>query len=198
MIRALSGSPKVGLAKWPGMTPQVIEKVLAFRAEKYEFTSVSQIKEVTGLSEAQFEELKKAFMMDDFKTERTGGPEEVGEPAAPLKKDQPAASAGSKKANIGGPGPGSQGAPGELNLSVRAHFYSSLPGYDLSGLTDPQRMAFLETVNRELCSCGCVNETLGYCLVNDPGCPVVKARVKKLYKDMIGSDPVPPKEEPKP
>jgi len=206
MIRVLSRTPETVLNKLPGMTAESAAKISAWREKNYEFESVAQIKEVAGLPEANWEQLKGAFMKElpkesiDPATEEdlTGpvtGPQKSGAPPA-----APAAGAGAKgkKASLGavksGQGQESE-EPQKLNLSVRGGFYSNLPGYDLSGLPEAQRMAFLEAVNREMCSCGCENETLGYCLVNDPGCPVVKARVRKLYKDLIGSDPVEPKKE---
>jgi len=205
MIRVLSRTPKTVLGELAGMTPEAAAKIVAWREKNYEFKSVEQIKEVSALPELNFEKLKAAFMKDLPKgksNEADRSPNRF--PAEDAKKGpggakQPTA----KKANLGAPPTKSgQAAPGQpsrkLDISVRSNFYYDLPGYDLSGLTEAQRMAFLEAVNREMCSCGCEDETLGYCLVNDPGCPVVKARVRKLYKDMIGSDPVEPKEAKKP
>ncbi|HXI01874.1 MAG TPA: hypothetical protein VNI57_01745, partial [Candidatus Saccharimonadales bacterium] len=77
---------------------------------------------------------------------------------------------------------------GGLDLEVQGNYYSILPGYDLSNLPEEQRKAFLDTINTQMCTCGCKGETLGYCLVNDPGCVVVKARVRKIYKDITGKD----------
>ena len=195
MLRVLTGTPKTLLEKLPGMTPEAAQRVAAFRDKNHEFESVAQIKEVSGLSDERFDELKGAFMKSLPASETTISAEEAGETTAPLKRGAGAKSAGqSKKSKLGAPEKAATpAAPLELNLSVRAHFYSELPGYDLEGLSEAQRMAFLEAVNREMCSCGCENETLGFCLVNDPGCPVVKARVKKIYRDMVGSDPVAPK-----
>ena len=76
-----------------------------------------------------------------------------------------------------------------LDLEVQGNYYSILPGYDLSSLSEAKRKVFLDMVNREKCTCGCQGETLGWCLVNDPGCPVVKARVRKVYTDVVGTAP---------
>lgn len=199
MIRVLSRTPESVLGRLPGMTPEGKAKILAWREKNYEFESLAQIKEVAALPEANWEILKNAFSkelieepVDVSEEERTGpvtAPRKIGAGPAP-------AEAASRKSSLGAaktPPASTPEAPQQLNLSVRGGFYSDLPGYDLSGLTDAQRMAFLEAVNRETCSCGCEDETLGYCLVNDPGCPVVKARVRKIYKDLIGADPVEPK-----
>ena len=73
---------------------------------------------------------------------------------------------------------------------VRAGFYGKLPGYeDLDKLDPLLKKEFLTRVNYEKCLCGCENETLGFCLVNDPGCPVVKARVRKIYDEVLSKSP---------
>ena len=79
-----------------------------------------------------------------------------------------------------------------LNLEVKSGYFSILPGYDLEKLDPQKRKIFLDKINSEKCSCGCSNDTLGACLVNDPGCQVVKARVKKVYTNIFGSSPPAP------
>jgi len=194
MLRVMSGVPKDVLGRMAGMTPEAAEKIAAWRVKNYEFTSVEQIKQVSGLPDSNFEELRGAFMKKIPDEEANTSLAGAGKPAA----SPPDKAGAGKKAGLGRSndkaGIANKETPFELNLSVRPHYYSELPGYDLGGLTEAQKTAFLDVVNRELCSCGCQDETLGFCLVNDPGCPIVKARIRKIYKDMIGSDPVPPKE----
>ena len=68
---------------------------------------------------------------------------------------------------------------------MRVDFYSALPGFpDLDKLDPLVRKEFLEAVNREKCACGCQNETVAWCLVNDKSCPVVKSRAKKIYDEI--------------
>jgi hypothetical protein len=74
--------------------------------------------------------------------------------------------------------------------NVRPGFYAKLPGYENLDQLDPiKKKEFLEMVNHEMCTCGCSGETLAFCLVNDPACPVVKARVRKVYEDVTGHPP---------
>ncbi len=56
---------------------------------------------------------------------------------------------------------------------------TSIPGIDLSKLTKEQRIAAIEKLNDEPCTCGC-NQTLARCRVDDPSCPVSLPRAKEL------------------
>ena len=63
---------------------------------------------------------------------------------------------------------------------------TSIPGIDLSKLTKEQRVAAIEKLNGEPCTCGC-NQTLARCRVDDPGCPVSLPRAKELVATITGS-----------
>jgi thiol-disulfide isomerase/thioredoxin len=56
---------------------------------------------------------------------------------------------------------------------------TSIPGIDLSKLTKEQRVAAIEKLNEESCTCGC-NQTVARCRVDDPKCPVSLPRAKEL------------------
>src|SRR5215471_1447942 len=56
---------------------------------------------------------------------------------------------------------------------------TSIPGIDLSKLTKEQRVAAIEKLNDEPCTCGC-NQTVARCRVDDPTCPVSLPRAKEL------------------
>jgi thiol-disulfide isomerase/thioredoxin len=56
---------------------------------------------------------------------------------------------------------------------------TSIPGIDLSKLTKAQRIAAIEKLNDEPCTCGC-NQTLARCRVDDPSCPVSLPKAKEL------------------
>ncbi len=88
----------------------------------------------------------------------------------------PARAAGAVK---GVPAPGNT-AP----LVAVANYFAELPGVNLGGLKPRQREAFLQRVNSELCTCGCKNDTLARCYVNDPSCPVVKGMVQAVLDEV--------------
>jgi len=62
---------------------------------------------------------------------------------------------------------------------------TSIPGIDLSKLTKEQRIAAIEKLNDEPCTCGC-NQTLARCRVDDPSCPVSLPRAKELLATLTG------------
>ncbi len=65
-----------------------------------------------------------------------------------------------------------------------ANYYTELPGFDLGVLGERERESFLHRVNSEMCSCGCKNDTLARCLVNDQSCPLVKGMVQRVFDDV--------------
>ena len=65
-----------------------------------------------------------------------------------------------------------------------ANYFTELPGIDVAGLKRGQKEKFLQRVNSEICSCGCKNDTLARCYVNDPRCPLVKTLVQKVYDEV--------------
>jgi hypothetical protein len=80
-----------------------------------------------------------------------------------------------------------KGVPSPTNsasIEAVANFYTDLPGIDLSSFTTEQQKRFLLRVNSELCTCGCKNETLAFCMVNDPGCKNVKGLVQTVYDEI--------------
>jgi hypothetical protein len=69
-------------------------------------------------------------------------------------------------------------------VTVRENYFMQLPGIDLSTLTPKQKQRYLDRVNKELCNCGCPNETIAWCLVNDPGCPAVRGTAEKVLSEV--------------
>ncbi|HEU4401024.1 MAG TPA: hypothetical protein VFT43_02850 [Candidatus Polarisedimenticolia bacterium] len=89
---------------------------------------------------------------------------------------QPQAAAG---AVVGIPSP-TNTAP----IIAVANYFTDLPGLDVAGLKPRTRERFLQRVNSEMCPCGCRNDTLAHCYVNDEHCRVVKGIVTKIYDDV--------------
>jgi hypothetical protein len=73
-------------------------------------------------------------------------------------------------------------------VTVRENYFLDLPGFDLSTLTPKQKEKFLNRVNKELCTCGCPNDTVARCLVNDPKCPVVRGLAEKIFSEVKAGD----------
>jgi len=83
-----------------------------------------------------------------------------------------------------------KGVPAPTNTSAIeavANYYTELPGFDLTVFDTQKREKFLHRVNSEMCTCGCKNDTLARCLVNDPKCPTVKGLVQTVYDEMRSS-----------
>ena len=59
-------------------------------------------------------------------------------------------------------------------ITVRENYFFQLPGISLAALTPGQKKQFLERVNTEVCTCGCPDDTVARCLVNDRTCNTVK------------------------
>jgi hypothetical protein len=82
------------------------------------------------------------------------------------------------------------GVPAPTNTApivAVANYFTEFQGIELSALKPRQREAFLQRVNSELCTCGCKNDTLARCYVNDPRCPAVKGMVQKVYEEVKAS-----------
>jgi hypothetical protein len=80
-----------------------------------------------------------------------------------------------------------KGVPAPTNtvpIVAVANYFTELPGIDVAGLKRGQKEKFLQRVNSEICSCGCKNDTLARCYVNDPRCPLVKTLVQKVYDEV--------------
>jgi hypothetical protein len=98
--------------------------------------------------------------------------------ANPAGADQydPATAAGAVK---GVPDPGNTG-----QIEAVANYFAELPGFDLAPLGERGKAKFLHRVNSEMCTCGCKNDTLAHCMVNDPKCPQVKGLVQAVYDEV--------------
>ncbi len=80
-----------------------------------------------------------------------------------------------------------RGVPAPTNtgtIEAVANFFTEVPGVDLTTLDTHTREKFLHRVNSELCTCGCKNDTIARCAVNDPKCPRVKTLVQKVYDEV--------------
>ena len=109
------------------------------------------------------------------KTAAQGAPERDARPASEPEY-APERAAGAVK-----------GVPAPTNTApivAVANYFTDLPGIDLASLKPRQKEKMLQRVNSELCTCGCKNDTLARCYVNDPRCPVVKGMVQKVYDEV--------------
>lgn len=80
-----------------------------------------------------------------------------------------------------------KGVPAATNTApivAVANYFTELPGFDLAALKPRQKEKLLQRANSELCTCGCKNDTLARCYINDPRCPVVKGMVQKVYDEV--------------
>jgi hypothetical protein len=122
-----------------------------------------------------------AVALAAFAAEEKPSPKPGSKPAQsrPAKKPEPPQTA---------PATGSvQSQPG---ITVRENYFLDLPGFDLSTLTPRQKERFLERVNTEMCTCGCPNDTIARCLVNDPACKTVRGLAEKVLSEVkAGSGP---------
>ena len=86
--------------------------------------------------------------------------------------------------NAGGAVKGVPAPTNSVPIIAVANYFTELPGVDVAGLKRGQKEKFLQRVNSEICSCGCKNDTLAFCYVNDPGCRLVKTLVQKVYDEV--------------
>ncbi len=114
-------------------------------------------------------------------------------PAAPgteaKNEEQPATDAAAdapelKPENAAGAVRGVPAPTNTVPIVAVANYFTELPGIDVAGLKRGQKEKFLQRVNSEICSCGCKNDTLARCYVNDPRCPLVKTLVQKVYDEV--------------
>ncbi len=83
-----------------------------------------------------------------------------------------------------------EGVPAATNTApivAIANYYADLPGIDMASLTDAQLETFLHRANSELCTCGCKDDTLAKCYINDPSCPVVKGMLESVLEEVRSS-----------
>ncbi|MBI1949834.1 MAG: hypothetical protein HYS34_00535 [Acidobacteria bacterium] len=135
------------------------------------------------------------------KAENPGGsqtgenpPDAQATPAAaePAKQAEPAAQAEDEASeapellpqNAAGAVQGEPAPTNTVPIVAVANYFTELPGIDIAGLKRGQREKFLQRINSEICSCGCKNDTLARCYVNDPRCPIVKPLVQKIYDEI--------------
>jgi hypothetical protein len=176
-MQFLNRSPEATLRKHKGLTTEVVDAIMANRAAGKSFAGPAEFRKITKISSANFEAAFKPFFEADLRKTTLAA---TRKPIQPVTSPDPKAAA-----------PGAAGAPphpsGEGPIGgVRAGFYGQLEGYSNWDGVDPAvKKEFFETINRERCTCGCTNETLAWCYVNDPSCPVVRPRVKKIYDDLM-------------
>ena len=80
-----------------------------------------------------------------------------------------------------------RGIPAPTNTApivAVANYFAELPGIDLTLLGPHQKEKFLHRVNSELCTCGCKDDTLARCYVNDPSCPLVKGMLLTVLDEV--------------
>jgi len=112
----------------------------------------------------------------------------------PATGQEPTAADADEPADTQGIDPGMaagaiRGVPAPTNTApivAIANYFTEFQGLDVAGLKPAQREKFLQQVNSELCPCGCKNDTLARCYVNDPKCPVVRGIVQKMYDQVKG------------
>ena len=106
-------------------------------------------------------------------------------PATEVKNEEPAADAPElRPENAAGAVRGVPAPTNTVPIVAVANYFTELPGIDVAGLKRGQKEKFLQRVNSEICSCGCKNDTLARCYVNDPRCPLVKTLVQKVYDEV--------------
>ncbi len=121
-----------------------------------------------------------------------GAPQSQATPAAREATARPAADQDEKIAeapeyqpeNAAGAVKGVPAPTNTIPIVAVANYFTELPGIDVAGLKRGRKEKFLQRVNSEMCSCGCKNDTLARCYVNDPRCPVVKSVVQKIYDEV--------------
>ncbi len=101
------------------------------------------------------------------------------EPFKPSPEFAPAEAAGAVR---GVPDPSNT-----ASIVAIANYFADLPGIEMSMLTPGQREKFLHRANSELCTCGCKDDTLAKCYMNDSTCPVVKGMLLTV-RDEIRTD----------
>lgn len=192
LLKQINTAPEQTLKGTMALPEAVVSKIMAHRAGGKTFTSLLQVRSITKMAPQDMERLLLPYMDQENQRAFEAQRKPVPEPASPgkaggkLQHNTPAN--GQEKATGATEGAGGTVTPTGTGpiTAVRPGFYGKLPGYEGLDKIDPlKRTEFLETVNREFCTCGCKNETVAFCLVNDPTCPVVKSRAKKIYDDIM-------------
>ena len=108
-----------------------------------------------------------------------GGETTTAIPGAPME-----ASPDFRPETAAGAVPGTPAPTNTAPIVAVANYFTELPGIDVAALNTRQREKFLQQINSEMCPCGCKNDTLARCYVNDPRCPTVKGMVQKTYDEV--------------
>ncbi len=170
-----------------GFTENVIAKIMARRRSGVGFKNLVEFEKETGIAHESLINALKPFQDQEDQRALRMERKPIPAPGAPADAAQDPRMRAKAPAQRGEApaAPSASSAEGPIG-SVRPHYYSKLPGFDDLDKADPAvRKEFLETVNRDTCTCGCEGETIAFCLVNDPGCPVIKARARKIYEDLL-------------
>ena len=179
LVKFLNTAPEKRLAETPGISPVCLKKLMAHRTSAGPFKNFDEVALLCDIQRSELEKLLKPFQDLETQQRIDASRKEIPEPSA-----KPGSKAGAKQ-TVGEADP----TAGPIGM-VKPGYYSKLPGFEDLDKIDPlKKTEFLETVNREMCSCGCKGETVAFCLVNDPACPVVKARAKKIYDDIMTKAP---------
>lgn len=176
-IQFLNRSPEATLRQHRGLTKEVVDSIMANRAAGKSFQSAAEFRKITKISSANFEAAFKPFFEADLRKTTL---------SASRKPIQPVTATDPKAATKAAPdSPPQSSGEGPIG-AVRAGYYAQLEGYtNWDGIDPAVKKEFFETINRERCTCGCTNETLAWCYVNDSNCPVVRPRVKKIHDDLM-------------
>jgi hypothetical protein len=106
----------------------------------------------------------------------------ASKPAAKKPQTKPAAKAAPQTQTA--PASENQPVQSKEGVTIRENYFMDLPGIDLSTLTPKQKQRYLDRVNQEMCTCGCPNDTIARCLVNDPKCPTVHGIAEKVLSEV--------------
>ncbi len=198
LLKLLNTGSQERLSAHPGLRPEVVKQVMAYRASGKTFGHILEFRKLTKIQQTDFEAALSPFQEDELlrqlETTRkpVPAPGAAGKPAgrmAPRDAASGTAPGAAQPAQGATPAPPADPTAGPIG-NVRVGYYSVLPGFpDLDKLDPVVRKEFLEAVNREKCACGCQDETIAWCLVNDEGCPVVKSRARKIYDDIVTKPP---------
>jgi hypothetical protein len=198
LLKLLNTGTQQKLSAHPGLRPNVVKAVMDYRASGKTFPNLVEFRKVTRIGQEDMEAALATFQEQDalrqFEATRRPVPPAPGTEQGAgrmAQRSAPGTAPGTAAPGAASPPGASTGAPiaqegtGPIG-AVRVDYYSVLPGFpDLDKLDPALRKEFLEQVNREKCACGCQNETVAWCLVNDKSCPVVKSRAKKIYDDIV-------------
>lgn len=153
------------LAALPGMSAELARAIVAWREKHGPFDRPEDVRKVPGVSEKIWVQIQPR-----------------------LRALPPVIGATPAGADTAGERP-------TASIIAVANYFAQFDGLDLQALPPNRRQEFLETVNGEPCVCGCVGDTMARCYVNDPGCPVAKARLRALYKELLAAEQADPTDE---